>query len=55
MQVERGKIVGGKEKGGEKIVAGTRAQTAVEYLLLVVAAVVIVTIIAYFIKTKILS
>ncbi len=32
-----------------------RSQTAVEYLLLVVAAVVIVTIIAYFIKTRILS
>jgi len=34
---------------------GGRGQTAIEYFLLVVAAVVIVTIIAYFIKTRILS
>jgi uncharacterized protein (UPF0333 family) len=32
-----------------------KAQTAIEYLLLVVAGVVIVTIITYFIKTRILS
>ncbi|MCX6767797.1 MAG: class III signal peptide-containing protein [Candidatus Micrarchaeota archaeon] len=34
---------------------GRKAQTAVEYLLLVVAGVVIVAIIAYFIKTRILG
>jgi len=32
-----------------------KAQTAIEYLLLVVAGVVIVTIITYFIKTRVLT
>ncbi len=36
-------------------VSTSRAQTSVEYLLLIAAVVVIVAIIAYFVKVKILS
>lgn len=42
-----------KKRFGKKVV-GRRGQTAIEYLMLVVTSVLLVSIIAYFIKTRVL-